>query len=213
MGFPARVPSLRGGGRSPVRPCVRWERDYGPCTSGCPWPTALSAGLSKTAWHAPGGIQEPADLPAPPTTDRLVVCHGDPCAPNTLLHEDGTWSGHVDMGTLGIADRWADLAVATWSTEWNYGPGWEGALLDAYGIAPPTRTAPTSTAVCGRRLEYPPTPVIPGLSGVVQRCSKRCGSASSASRSQPPSSAVASYVLCRNALSARSGSAAAATAS
>jgi kanamycin kinase len=25
----------------------------------------------------------------------------------------------VDLGELGIADRWADLAVATWSTEWT----------------------------------------------------------------------------------------------
>jgi kanamycin kinase len=88
------------------------------------------------------GMDVPADLPEPPPIDRLVVCHGDPCAPNTLLHQDGSWSGHVDMGALGVADRWADLAVATWSTEWNYGPGWEDALLDAYGIAPdPHRTA------------------------------------------------------------------------
>src|SRR2546430_1214361 len=58
------------------------------------------------------------------------------CAPNTLLHEDGSWSGHVDMGALGLADRWAGLAVATWSTEWIYGPGWENALLDAYGVSP-----------------------------------------------------------------------------
>ncbi|GAB3014932.1 aminoglycoside 3'-phosphotransferase [Streptomyces pseudoechinosporeus] len=87
------------------------------------------------------GIKAPADLPEPPPVDRLVVCHGDPCAPNTLLHEDGSWSGHVDMGALGLADRWADLAVATWSTEWNYGPGWDDTLLDAYGIAPdPERT-------------------------------------------------------------------------
>ena len=28
------------------------------------------------------------------------------------------------------------------STEWNYGPGWEGALLEAYGISPdPERLA------------------------------------------------------------------------
>jgi len=65
-----------------------------------------------------------------------VVCHGDACAPNTLLTVDGHWSGHVDLGLLGTADRWADLAVATWSTEWNYGPGWEQLLLDTYGIAP-----------------------------------------------------------------------------
>ena len=73
---------------------------------------------------------------------RLVVCHGDACAPNTLLHADGRCSGRVDVGALGLADRWADLAVATWSTRWNYGPGWEGWLLDAYGIdADPERTA------------------------------------------------------------------------
>jgi kanamycin kinase len=63
-----------------------------------------------------------------------VVCHGDACAPNTLIGEDGHWTGHVDLGSLGVADRWADLAVATWSTEWNYGPGWEGPLLAAYGV-------------------------------------------------------------------------------
>lgn len=71
-----------------------------------------------------------------PPTDKLVVCHGDACAPNTLIADDGRWSGHVDLGDLGVADRWADLAIATWSTEWNYGPGWEQALLDAYGIKP-----------------------------------------------------------------------------
>jgi kanamycin kinase len=74
-----------------------------------------------------------ADIPDP---DRLVVCHGDPCAPNTLLDADGRWAAHVDLGTLGVADRWADLAVATWSTVWNYGPGFEHLLLDAYGVAP-----------------------------------------------------------------------------
>lgn len=77
-----------------------------------------------------------------PEIDKVVVCHGDACAPNTLLTEDGTWSGHVDLGSLGLADRWADLAVATWSLDWNYGPGWEHMLLDAYGVEPdPERTA------------------------------------------------------------------------
>jgi kanamycin kinase len=81
-------------------------------------------------------------LSAVPSVDQLVVCHGDPCAPNTLLSAVGEIVGHVDLGTLGSADRWADLAVATWSTGWNYGPGWETALLDAYGIDPdPERTA------------------------------------------------------------------------
>jgi kanamycin kinase len=83
-----------------------------------------------------------ARLADPPPVDQLVVCHGDACAPNTLLNEDGTWSGHVDLGSLGVADRWADLAVATWSLDWNYGPGWQPELLAAYGVAPdPLRTA------------------------------------------------------------------------
>ena len=76
-----------------------------------------------------------------PPVDRLVVCHGDACAPNTLITDDGRCSGHVDFDQLGVADRWADLAVATWSVDWNYGPQWEGLLLSAYGIDPePDRT-------------------------------------------------------------------------
>jgi kanamycin kinase len=89
--------------------------------------------------HQPLSVSAALDLAAAiPPIDRLVVCHGDACAPNTLLSPDGRWSGHVDLGLLGTADRWADLAVATWSTEWNYGPGWERRLLDAYGVRPDT---------------------------------------------------------------------------
>jgi kanamycin kinase len=77
----------------------------------------------------------PADAPPP---DRLVVCHGDACSPNTLMSDDGAFSGHVDLGDLGVADRWADLAVATLSLDWNFpteGPGgFQEVLLDAYGI-------------------------------------------------------------------------------
>jgi kanamycin kinase len=81
----------------------------------------------------------PAD--APPA-DRLVVCHGDACAPNTLMADDGTFFGHVDLGDLGVADRWADLAIASMSLDWNYptdGPdGFATVLLDAYGVTADT---------------------------------------------------------------------------
>jgi aminoglycoside phosphotransferase len=101
--------------------------------------TALGR-LDPSKWdpiHRQIGITQVLELVAsPPPIDQLVVCHGDACSPNTLLTDDGCWSGHVDLDQLGVADRWADLAVATWSTQWNYGPGWEDALLDAYGIAP-----------------------------------------------------------------------------
>lgn len=76
------------------------------------------------------------ELASPPSPDQLVVCHGDACAPNTLIDVSGHWVGHVDMERLGIADRWADLAIASWSTQWNYGPGWESLLFGAYGIDP-----------------------------------------------------------------------------
>jgi aminoglycoside phosphotransferase len=101
---------------------------------------AADGRLDPAAWHqchqglsVAVALERAAAIPA---IDKLVVCHGDACAPNTLLTEDGRWSGHVDLGMLGVADRWADLAVATWSAEWNYGPGWDGLLLDAYGVRP-----------------------------------------------------------------------------
>ena len=72
----------------------------------------------------------------PPGLDRLVVCHGDACSPNTILRADGNLAGHVDLGSLGLGDRWADLAVASWSAGWNYGPEWENEVLAAYGIEP-----------------------------------------------------------------------------
>ncbi|WP_144829779.1 phosphotransferase [Kocuria rhizophila] len=40
-----------------------------------------------------------------PHVDRLVLCQGDPCAPNTLPARDGSFLAHVDLGLLGVADR------------------------------------------------------------------------------------------------------------
>lgn len=65
-----------------------------------------------------------------------VVCHGDACNPNFLLADDGCFSGFVDLGGLGVADRWADLAPALQSLGWNYGAGWEPAFLAGYEIDP-----------------------------------------------------------------------------
>jgi kanamycin kinase len=70
-----------------------------------------------------------------PSSEDVVVCHGDYCLPNVLI-TGGRVSGYLDLGELGLADRWWDLAAATWSVTWNLGPGWEDALLQAYGVAP-----------------------------------------------------------------------------
>ncbi|MFD7311312.1 phosphotransferase [Promicromonospora sp. NPDC059942] len=77
----------------------------------------------------------------PPPVDRLVVCHGDATVPNTLLDRAGRFAAHVDVGDLGVADRWSDIAVTTRSVTRRYGPGLEPLVLAAYGVAPdPERT-------------------------------------------------------------------------
>ena len=74
----------------------------------------------------------PADIPIA----DLVVVQGDPCAPNTIIGPDARFAGHVDLGSLGRGDRWSDLAVASMSLGWNYGPGWDAEFFAAYGVAP-----------------------------------------------------------------------------
>jgi len=81
-------------------------------------------------------VREPASLgPRPPLDDRVLV-HGDACAPNTLVGDDGEWTGNVDFGDLAVGDRWADLAVASMSLDWNFGEGHQQELFEAYGIEP-----------------------------------------------------------------------------
>ncbi len=53
-----------------------------------------------------------------------MITHGDYCVPN-IVFDRGRLSGFVDLGDLGVADRWHDLAVATW----NLGPGWQNLFL------------------------------------------------------------------------------------
>jgi kanamycin kinase len=76
----------------------------------------------------------PHDAPDP--DDGYVVIHGDACAPNTIVGADGRFAGHVDLGAIGIGDRWADLAIASMSLDWNYGPGFQDEFFHAYGVTP-----------------------------------------------------------------------------
>ncbi len=118
----------------------------------CPFSWAAEDRVAAVLRRAEQAALEPGELPAeyaghpverllarladPPPVDRLVVCHGDACAPNTLLDSSGRVAGHVDLGSLGVADRWADLAVGSWSLAWNYGSGYEPAYFQAYGVEP-----------------------------------------------------------------------------
>ena len=87
---------------------------------------------SSTSWVT----RAPGTLPPRPPIDEPVLVHGDACAPNTLVDEAGAWVGHVDLLDVAVGDRWADLAIASMSLEWNYGEGWEPHFFEAYGIAP-----------------------------------------------------------------------------
>jgi kanamycin kinase len=80
------------------------------------------------------GHRIPVEHLCMPPIDRLVVCHGDACSPNTIITPDGSPAGHVDLGSLGVADRWADLAVASMNLDYNFGPNWEDEFFMAYGI-------------------------------------------------------------------------------
>lgn len=81
----------------------------------------------------------PSGLPPRPPVDEPVLVHGDACAPNTLIDDSGTWVGHVDLGDLTVADRWADLAIASMSLDWNFGPDHQGEFYRCYGIEPDHR--------------------------------------------------------------------------
>lgn len=80
--------------------------------------------------------QRPGSLGAAPPIDRPVLVHGDACAPNTLISLAGEWVGHVDFGDLAIGDKWADLAIASMSLDWNFGEGHQDEFFDAYGVEP-----------------------------------------------------------------------------
>lgn len=70
-----------------------------------------------------------------PAVDGPVLVHGDACAPNTLISMAGEWVGHVDLGDLTVGDRWADLAIASISLDWNFGEGHQDEFFDRYGVA------------------------------------------------------------------------------
>jgi aminoglycoside phosphotransferase len=74
---------------------------------------------------------------APEEPDDPVVTHGDYCLPNVVLRPDGSLAGLVDLGLLGVGDRYRDLGIGARSIAHNIGGGAVGAFIDGYGLDRP----------------------------------------------------------------------------
>ncbi|WP_086011762.1 APH(3') family aminoglycoside O-phosphotransferase [Sphingomonas elodea] len=68
----------------------------------------------------------------PPQFER-VVTHGDFSLDN-LFVVDGAVTGCIDLGRVGIADPWQDLAIL-WNSLEEFGEDLPPAMLAAYGVA------------------------------------------------------------------------------
>ena len=49
---------------------------------------------------------------------ELVLSHGDFCLPNIFINNDKI-SGFIDLGRIGIGDKWNDIALCYRSLKWN----------------------------------------------------------------------------------------------
>lgn len=68
--------------------------------------------------------------------NRRVVTHGDFSLGNLLFDEDGAVTGCIDVGRLGVADPYQDIAIF-WQNLGDYGGDAQARFLRALGIATP----------------------------------------------------------------------------
>ncbi len=85
---------------------------------------------SGTTWSqaAPVGRRSPAR--AARRRIRLVVTHGDFTFANIFVNPTGL----LDLGRLGVADRYQDISLVLRDIEGNYGTEWREPFVMAYGL-------------------------------------------------------------------------------
>lgn len=124
------------------------ERLHGLPVDACPFDRRLPVRLTEARaqleyWKSiPGWIsqdrpgwtalqmEEALEKAAAASVENPVVCHGDYMLPNVILDPDSLEvNGIVDVGALGVADRYADLVAMHWSLSGGLNPqyGDEGA--------------------------------------------------------------------------------------
>lgn len=107
---------------------------------GCPFDHRLEAQLAGVRASAAAGrvsADALADLAARAAAHREtpVLTHGDACLPNIML-DGGRVSGFIDLGRLGVSDRYRDLALAARSLARNWGAQHVPLLFETYGETP-----------------------------------------------------------------------------
>ncbi|HEX8036640.1 MAG TPA: APH(3') family aminoglycoside O-phosphotransferase [Ktedonobacterales bacterium] len=120
--------------------------------AGCPFDMRLDQRIAQAERRMRGGAVDEEDfdesrlgksvetlfeqlLSERPAEEDLVFTHGDFCLPNVLIDRaHNRVSGFVDWSRAGVADRYQDLALAARSLAYNFGPGYEPLLWEAYGI-------------------------------------------------------------------------------
>jgi aminoglycoside 3'-phosphotransferase-2 len=123
-------------------------------TDRCPFDHRLPHRLAAARARMEGGVVDAEDfddaragqtvqqvfaalLASVPTRADLVVTHGDACLPN-LMATQGRFTGFIDCGRLGVADRHQDLALAARSIASNLGGQWVAPFFARYGTVPDT---------------------------------------------------------------------------
>lgn len=70
-----------------------------------------------------------------PLQGDRVVTHGDFSLDNLMIRE-GEVTGCIDVGRMGVADRYQDLAIL-WNSLGAFGPELQARLLEQYGVEEP----------------------------------------------------------------------------
>lgn len=103
----------------------------------CPFDRTLDVALADARKRQPDNAELLAELDRlRPTTEDLVVCHGDFCTPNVMISAETLQpAGLLDLGKLGRADRYADLALMCGSLANGLNPQYGQEHVDRFLIA------------------------------------------------------------------------------